>query len=94
MKMVKDPVCGMEVDKATTPWKAKVGSKEYFFCSDTCRRDFEAEPVKYDPELKTDPPYTVTHGFPAPRFGSAVSGGLENEPVAERRRRNRESDDS
>ncbi len=90
MATVKDPVCGMEVDQAKTPWKSKVGEREYFFCSDQCRRDFEAEPSKYDPDIKADPPYTVSHGFPAPRFGSAASGGLENEPVIERRRSSRD----
>lgn len=91
MASAKDPVCGMDVEKDKTPWKSKVGEKEYFFCSDRCRQDFEEDPIKYDPELKTDPAYTVWHGFPAPRFGSAASGGLENEPVADRRRRSRDS---
>jgi YHS domain-containing protein len=81
----------MDVDQTTTPWKAKAGEREYFFCSDECRRAFEAEPARYDPELKTDPPFTVSHGFPAPRFGSAASGGLENEPVIERRRISRDN---
>lgn len=47
---VKDPVCGMEVDKS----KAKAAGrtvefhgKTYFFCSDRCERDFEKSPERY-----------------------------------------------
>ena len=89
MESSKDLVCGQEVDQQKTPWKATVAQREYYFCSDKCRRNFEEDPSKYDPEIKTDQPYTESHGFVAPRFGSAGSGGLENEPVIDRRRRNR-----
>jgi hypothetical protein len=45
-------------------------SEELYFCSDTCRRSFEADPGR----------------FAAPKFGSAGSGGLEYEPLPEQRR--------
>jgi YHS domain-containing protein len=58
-------------------------SEEIHFCSDNCRRAFEAEPERFVPE-RHEPPYTVKGGIAAPKFGSAASGGLENEPVPER----------
>jgi YHS domain-containing protein len=58
-------------------------SEELYFCSDTCRRSFEAEPEKFIPE-RHEPPYTVEDGMTAPKFGSAASGGLEYEPLPER----------
>ena len=57
-------------------------SHEVYFCSDQCRRDFEADPGRYyDRVERQEPPFTVTGGMTAPKFGSAGSGGLENEPV-------------
>lgn len=87
MAIVKDPVCGTDVDTESTPWTSWIGEREYFFCSDKCRLEFESDPSRYDADLPAaDPPFTISHGFPAPRFGSAASGGLENEPVIDRRR--------
>jgi hypothetical protein len=38
----------------------------------------------YDRLERQEAPYTVTEGMAAPKFGSAGSGGLENEPVGRR----------
>ena len=42
---VKDPVCGMEIDKAKGP--VNHTGKSVYFCSDSCKKKFEAEPTKY-----------------------------------------------
>ena len=84
MRQVKDPVCGTQVDTATAPaGKIVHESEEVYFCSDRCRRAFEAEPERFVPE-RHEPPYTVKGGITAPKFGSAASGGLEHEPLPER----------
>ena len=44
---VKDPVCGMTVDPATTAHRADHGGKDYFFCSAGCRTRFIADPDRY-----------------------------------------------
>jgi YHS domain-containing protein len=49
-----DPVCGMEVDPETTPWKAEYDGKTYYFCSPGCRADFENNPEKYLQEQKAN----------------------------------------
>lgn len=41
------------------------------------------DPNEGDP-LHPNPPYTVTKRMTAPKFGSAGSGGAENEPGPER----------
>lgn len=48
IKLVKDPVCGMTVDK-NKALSAVIGGKTYYFCSETCLKTFQ------DPEgqLKT-----------------------------------------
>lgn len=46
-KTTIDPVCGMEVDSATTSIRSTFDGKTYFFCADGCRLNFEKEPCKY-----------------------------------------------
>ena len=46
----QDPVCGMSVDEAEAK-AAKLTSehqgKTYFFCNDSCKKQFDADPAKY-----------------------------------------------
>ncbi|WP_426285023.1 heavy metal translocating P-type ATPase [Luteibacter sp. E-22] len=60
--VVKDPVCGMTVDPATTPHHATHESHDYHFCGARCRERFVAEPGKYlrpkEPEPAA-PPGTI-----------------------------------
>jgi len=45
--MVRDPVCGMEVDPKTTRWSMEYRGAVYYFCSEKCLSDFAADPDKY-----------------------------------------------
>ncbi len=42
-----DPVCGMQVDPATTPHHAQHTGVQYHFCSARCREKFTMDPGKY-----------------------------------------------
>lgn len=42
----KDPVCGMSVDK-TKGRKETHQGQDYYFCSDSCRKKFKADPAQY-----------------------------------------------
>ena len=44
---VKDPVCGMTVDPATSKHRFQHGGTTYHFCSAGCQTKFEANPAKY-----------------------------------------------
>jgi len=44
---VTDPVCGMQVDPATTQHHAEHAGSAYHFCSARCREKFVADPKKY-----------------------------------------------
>lgn len=44
---VTDPVCGMQVDPATTTHYASHAGVDYYFCSARCRERFLAEPDKF-----------------------------------------------
>jgi YHS domain-containing protein len=45
--MVKDPVCGMDVDPQTTASKSEYHGQTYYFCSPGCKTAFDKEPEKY-----------------------------------------------
>mgnify|MGYP000209186877 CR=1 FL=1 len=44
--MVRDPVCGMEVDESTQ-WKAEHAGETYYFCCEHCLKEFEKNPSKF-----------------------------------------------
>lgn len=44
-----DPVCGMPVEPGRAVGPSEYGGDQYFFCSDACRRRFEADPAQYAP---------------------------------------------
>lgn len=44
--MVKDPVCGMDVDE-NAPLKSTHEGKNYAFCSASCKAKFDKEPRRY-----------------------------------------------
>jgi YHS domain-containing protein len=82
MSQVKDPVCGRLIDPRTATGRVTHESQVVYFCSEQCRRRFEAAPENY-PLERHEPPYTVNKGMAAPKFGSAASGGLELEGAPE-----------
>jgi len=45
--MVKDPVCGMEVNEETAQNKSIHVGNVYHFCSATCKTEFDKNPEKY-----------------------------------------------
>ena len=45
--MAKDPVCGMDVDQATTKWTSEYNGQIYYFCSKGCKADFDDNPSEY-----------------------------------------------
>ena len=52
---VTDPVCGMQVDPATSKHHAQHAGDEYHFCSARCRERFIADPQKYLSPSEPDP---------------------------------------
>src|SRR5271166_6599649 len=51
--MATDPVCGMFVDETTVELKAEVRGDTYYFCSESCMREFLA-PEKELRKLKIE----------------------------------------
>ncbi|MFI7413577.1 heavy metal translocating P-type ATPase [Streptomyces sp. NPDC049627] len=44
---VRDPVCGMSIEKASALQTRHAGTDSYYFCSDHCAAAFEADPDRY-----------------------------------------------
>ena len=49
---IKDPICGMNVDKATALHTERDGTT-FYFCSDHCQKKFLAMPAGAKPEGKS-----------------------------------------
>jgi YHS domain-containing protein len=49
-----DPVCGMTVDRSSAS-TATFQGKTYYFCSDSCRRKFEASAAAYTAKVVNSP---------------------------------------
>ncbi len=47
MAMVKDPVCGMEIDTSQAAAQTSYQGQVFYFCSEECRRTFEETPEDY-----------------------------------------------
>ena len=45
--MVKDPVCGMDVDETKPAAILLYRDETYYFCTTACKRAFERTPEKY-----------------------------------------------
>jgi P-type Cu+ transporter len=47
MATVTDPVCGMTFDSSQAEAQAMYKGKAYYFCSNDCRKTFEANPKEF-----------------------------------------------
>lgn len=55
--MVKDPVCGMDVDPKTANWSSTYQGQTYYFCSPGCKKAFDENPEKYLTSTRGQEPY-------------------------------------
>jgi Cu+-exporting ATPase len=44
---LKDPVCGMEVSYETAQARSEYDGRTFYFCSMSCKEDFDRDPEKY-----------------------------------------------
>lgn len=42
-----DPVCGMDVNPASAKAQSEWGGQSFYFCSEECKRTFDANPARY-----------------------------------------------
>lgn len=45
--MVKDPVCGMQIDEKTAAGKSEYKGQTFYFCAPGCKTKFDQSPEKY-----------------------------------------------
>jgi len=53
--MAIDPVCGLEIEEAQAPATTEFEGRPYYFCSESCRDEFEANPSLYALDVGTSP---------------------------------------
>ncbi|WP_448142960.1 heavy metal translocating P-type ATPase [Stenotrophomonas bentonitica] len=79
---VKDVVCGMDVNPATTAHHARHAGSDYHFCSDGCRRKFIAEPQRYlDPASHIAEPVPAGTLYTCPMDPEIVQEGPGTCPI-------------
>lgn len=44
---MKDPVCGMQVEKSPSALTSEYNGRTFYFCSGHCKKQFDLEPDKY-----------------------------------------------
>ena len=45
--MVTDPVCKMQIDEHKAAGKSEYNGKTYYFCAQSCKTKFDANPQQY-----------------------------------------------
>ena len=45
--MAVDPVCKMEVNEKTATYKSEYQGKAYYFCAESCKNAFGADPQRF-----------------------------------------------
>ena len=82
---VKDPVCGMSVDPATTKHSSTFEDRPYFFCSTNCLDKFAADPKRYaafaSNPAKADPPAPSGTIYTCPMHPQIRQVGPGNCPI-------------
>ena len=81
--LVKDPVCGMDVDPHAAKHRAEHRGRPYYFCSAGCRTKFEADPGKYLSPAAAQPPEPVPEGtiYTCPMHPEVRQVGPGNCPI-------------
>ncbi|MBI3596271.1 MAG: YHS domain-containing protein [Nitrospirae bacterium] len=52
IEMAKDPVCGMQVDEKKSAGSSRNKGRTYYFCSTSCKGQFEKDPEKFLKDTK------------------------------------------
>lgn len=54
-----DPVCGMDINPATAKYMSHYQDRNYYFCSESCKKQFDANPEKYLGEASRNQPHGI-----------------------------------
>jgi len=76
MHMVKDPVCGIEVDEKTAEYKSIYANNVYYFSSSTCKAEFDKNPEKYLPKFSDTHHASHYGGYCGPSGCGAPARGV------------------
>lgn len=71
--MVKDPVCGMNVDPNTANFETEFDGERYYFCSESCMKAFNTNPTNY-----LEGGQAVSHADQQSSMGGCCGGGKRN----------------
>lgn len=73
-----DPVCGMSVDAAKAKAAGRMSQHEgktYYFCNDSCKKQFDADPTKFAAQAKSSEQTSEMNGCCRCCGGNGAMGG-------------------
>ncbi len=76
-----DPVCGMQVDPATTRFTNRFEGHDYYFCSESCLTKFDANPQAYSGGRSMPEPMPDGSLYTCPMHPEIVQVGPGNCPI-------------
>jgi Cu+-exporting ATPase len=53
--VVKDPVCGMDIEAATAAGRTELKGQMYYFCGSMCKGKFDLNPERYSGKSEGSP---------------------------------------
>jgi len=59
--MTKDPVCGMQINENNAAGTSKYHGKTYYFCSSSCKEQFDKDPAKYAANAESGSMHSAHH---------------------------------
>ena len=80
-KVVKDPVCGMDVDPAGAAGAAEHSGNSYYFCSKGCLENFRTSPEQYTGEGEREPPPDAEGTYTCPMHPEVQQEGPGSCPI-------------
>ncbi|MEO8338121.1 MAG: heavy metal translocating P-type ATPase [Nitrospirota bacterium] len=79
--IVKDPVCGMDIDPHSAVGHAEHQGRTYYFCSRDCLSKLEADPAKYVDTPKVSPQKEASVEYTCPMHPEIVRNAPGNCPI-------------
>ncbi|MEQ9517995.1 MAG: heavy metal translocating P-type ATPase [Parvibaculum sp.] len=79
--VAKDPVCGMDVDRASAVHRFRHGHERFYFCSASCHDRFVAAPQTYLGEQAAPPPMPAGTQYTCPMHPEVIRDHPDDCPI-------------
>lgn len=82
MALVRDVVCGMDIESSTAAATSEYRGNTYFFCASGCKRDFDQDPEHYLEPYRNTNLGDVSLFVPVAAVAPGSIAGSQGMPIA------------